>query len=125
MTAAENHATALDTRFAAIGWRKAAELLEFYDQMPALPPPEPSGLPPDDRAITQRQTAAKALLGHYHLLRRLLPAGAAATSGELPPPLIDAAMLDSMLQAARQHAAPADASFPTIGPPGEDSQDDG
>lgn len=86
-------------RFRATTLRKADEVLAAYSSLPASAGDE------GDRAEIQRQGALKAMLMHMSLVLRLNPAPppdsppARAASSE-----IDAAALDALLRAARQHA---------------------
>lgn len=89
-------------RLAAMLQRRADQLLDLYQQLAGLPAEQP-----DDRAITQRQTAAKAVLNHFLLLQRLLPALQQQGGSEAAAAQIDAAALAAMLQGARRHAEPA------------------
>ncbi len=97
--AAHLEATRQALRLAAIAQQRASQLLDVYQQL-ACPPAEPS----DDRAITQRQAAAKAVLSHYLMLQRLLPVPPPPGEPEAAAPQIDAATLANMLHDARRHA---------------------
>lgn len=99
-------ATRQALRFAAHGHRRHEELLDIYFGLPPLPEKI------DDRAIAQRQTAAKALLQHMTLLKSLLPEMLPGMAEDIPEGgvLIDAVQLQAMVKEARQHATEMEGS---------------